>query len=542
MDSYKEIRIIYASSKTLIHQLKQDFIKFGVPPTAEGLASENVPLVISGNLFKQYVPTSKLFPSMSIYFYSDVYELAKALPNVDADLIILDEREGIENNDEQQNEINSENVLLVVPKNSEEKEIEIMKFENLKSAIEKFTPRHFHYSMRRILVVLPHDERKTEREFILSIEQVRGVIVEPSSMVDLFFYASKGLLKFYQNHAKTSLCISGGGVEGYLYALGVVHALDNCFANGKKCVDFDIFCGVSSGSIIASSIVTNISAEELIEQLNHQGKRLEHMTINVLFDFATTEVIRKVFSVLKAFSSHDLGEAIVRFQNAIPVGLFRGERFKQFLERQLAHLGTENKISSLNKDLYIGVTDLDTGENIVLGEEPWRDIKISQAVRASMGIPPFYLPEKINGHWFSDGQITGGAGYDHAIKKGAGLVVNIDPIVAYTSNMPGAVMKRGGYFTLLQAVKGLIQTRASSLLKHSMDKNPDVDFISFHPTDDVMEAMAGNPMKYQFRTEIIDLGFKCTIAQILEAYDAIGHKFAKHGFILKSRSELKILH
>ena len=540
-DQYKQVRIMYAGTKNLIHQLKQDFLKFGVRIHEE----ENLfSLTVQGSLFKQFAPALRSFPNITINFYSDVYELAKILPSFDADLIILDERVGGElqlEEQKQDSELDSENVLHFSSQSVEHNLNQEILFENLKSAIEKFTPRDFNYTMRRVVVVLPKEARKTDREFILGVEQVRSVIVEPTSTVDLFLYATQGLLKFYQNHKKTSLCFSGGGLEGYLYCLGVASALDNCFANNKTCSDFDIFTGVSSGAIVSSCVAANIPSDLLVKQVNRQGSILEHFGLSTIFDLATSEIVKKGFRLLKAFSTHDLGEAIARFQDAIPVGFFRGEKLKHFIERQMEFVGVENNMAALNKELYIVVTEQDTGENIIFGEEPWREIKISQAVRASTALPPFYLPERINGHWFSDGQISGGSGFTHAIQKGAGLVINIDPMVAYTSNMPGAVMKRGGYFTLLQAVKGIVQSRADSMLKHSMDKNPDVDFINFRPTDEVMEAMAGNPMKYHIQTELVDLGFKCTVTQILEAYDAMSHKFAKHGFALKSREEIREL-
>ena len=125
------------------------------------------------------------------------------------------------------------------------------------------------------------------------------------------------------------------------------------------------------------------------------------------------------------------------------------------------------------------------------------------------------------------------------LKKGAGLVVNVDPMVSFTSTQSGGVMGRGGYFTLIQAVKGLIQSRAKTLLKHSMDKNPDVDFINFCPTDSVMEIMAGNPMKYRMKNEIAELAFECTRTQILQSYEALSHKFMKHGFKLKAAEEIE---
>ena len=58
--------------------------------------------------------------------------------------------------------------------------------------------------------------------------------------------------------------------------------------------------------------------------------------------------------------------------------------------------------------------------------------------------------ELIKGHWFTDGQLTSASDFN-TIRKGAALVIYIDPMVPYTNNLPGAVMKRGGYFTMVQA-------------------------------------------------------------------------------------------
>jgi hypothetical protein len=102
-------------------------------------------------------------------------------------------------------------------------------------------------------------------------------------------------------------------------------------------------------------------------------------------------------------------------------------------------------------------------------------------------------------------------------------------------------MRHGGYFTAVQAIKSLVQTRFSSMLKHSMDVNPDVDFVVFRPTDEVMEAMAGNPMRYRIRNELAEMGYRGTVQQILSQYDSLVHKFAKHGIVLKPRSAIELL-
>lgn len=547
---YKEFRVMYIGEPALIESLKVDFIKAGAKNTS--LLKPNS-FSVSSYLIRRLALAANSFPGATINFYTDVYELARELPVFDADLIILDERviqdeyqqnigTEIKNSDKVEiSELKNTDVLHTSQNYFDQNEQKVLiNFENLSSAIEKFTPRGFIYTMRRVVVVLPKSARKTNREFYLSLSNVRAVITEPSDSVELFLAAIRQLYDFRQNHRKTSICISGGGLEGYIYSIGVVSALDNCFLD-KESGDFDIYCGVSSGAIIASTLAVGIHSDDLVKQIYRKHTSLEPLGLKTIFDFAGAEIARRAFDFVRAFSTFDSGELISRLQNSVPTGFFKGEKLKKFFEKQLRHFGIDDDMSKLKKELYINVTDQDTSENIVFGEEPWKDIKISQAIRASTALPPFYLPERIKGHWFTDGQLTSSSDFNMAIKKGAALVVYIDPMVPFTSNMPGAVMKNGGYFTVVQAVKSLVQTRSSSMLKHSMDNNPDVDFIIFKPTDEVMEAMAGNPMKYYIRTELVELGYRCTILQILASYDAIAHKFAKHGFALKSKNTISAL-
>lgn len=547
---YKEFRVMYIGNSSLIESLKMEFVKAGarnISPLKPNSFS------VSSYLFRRLALAANSFPGATVNFYTDVYELARELPVFDADLIILDERTmakdsfadlpfADEHNELEKNEGKQQtDVLHNSPSAFESSEQQaVVNFENLRSAIEKFTPRDFLYSMRRVVVVLPKSAGQTNREFYLSLANIRAAITDPGNSVELFLAATRELYDFRQNHKKTSICISGGGLEGYIYSIGVVNAIDSCLLD-KEAGDFDIFCGVSSGAIVASTLAIGIHSDDLVRQIYRKNTSLEPIGLNTVFDLASSEIAKRAFDFVRAFSTFDSGELISRLQNSVPTGFFKGEKLKRFFEKQIQFFGMTDNMAALKKELYINVTDQDTGENVVFGEEPWKDIKISQAIRASTALPPFYLPERVKGHWFTDGQITSASDFNTAIRKGAGLVVYIDPMVPYTSNLPGAVMKRGGYFAMVQAVKSLVQTRSSSLLKHSMDNYPNVDFVIFRPTDDVMEAMAGNPMKYHIRAELVDLGYRCTISQIISSYDAIAHKFAKHGFALKSKQVIASL-
>lgn len=492
-------------------------------------------LVFKQSFLEESHPKLKGCSDVMVSFYTDVYDAVKALQDLGADLMIVDERRGQEGQLAHDEALNGKEVLHVVsPQGSGEPPISL---ERVKSTIDSFAYRDFHFPMRRVLVVLPREARHTDREFRLGVLHVRGALVEPPHFLQLFLYAIQSLNQFAQNHKRTSLCFSGGGLEGYLYSLGVSAAFDQFFEE-KTCQDFDIFCGTSSGGLVAGCLAAGISAHQLVAQVYGVKGRLEPFDIRVVFDFAAVEIAKRGVHLLKILSKPDLENMILQLRSLIPVSLFQGARLRAFIERQLAACGVEDRFDALPKELYVTATDQDTGESVVFGDEPWRDIKVSQALRASAAIPPFYPPEKINGHWFTDGLVSGNSGFTHAIEKGASLVVNVDPIVPYTSNLPGNVMNKGGYFVMLQSAKALIQSRAASMLRHTMDTHPDVDVIQFQPTDKVMEVMAGNPMKYRLKTEITELGFYSVKAQFLESYDALAHKFGKHGFDLKSKQEI----
>jgi predicted acylesterase/phospholipase RssA len=553
-------RVVYLGSREVISRLEADFRTVGVnsSPALDGQAEAFVLTKAIARRLPSKISGHELSAPATVYFCSDMFLIASKLAQLEPDLIILDERPeliltrkssrtGTSSQDPEWADQPSDtlredekDVLHAVQSSGQNGAPKSLLFEDFQQAIKSFTPRHFHYPMRRVLVVLPEATDNQTRAFNLGLANVRGVIVQPPSSAFLFQFAIRQLYEFRMSQQKKSLCISGGGLEGYIYSIGVTNAIDDA-VSGTACNEFDIFCGVSSGAILASFLAAGTHSHDILKQLYKKHGKLDPLSLHVIFDLAGGEIISRIVGVLRMLSTLDPGEVVVRLQRLVPVGFFRGERLKAFIERQLSRLGIPDNIAGIKKELYISATDQDTGEHVVFGEEPWRDIKISQAIRASTALPPFFLPERVNGHWFSDGQLTSSSDFNTAIRKGAGLVIMIDPMVAYTSNSPGAVMRHGGYFTAVQAIKSLVQTRFSSMLRHSMDVNPDVDFVVFRPTDEVMEAMAGNPMRYRIRTELAEMGYSGAVQQILGQYDSLTHKFAKHGILLKSKQEIELL-
>ncbi len=240
----------------------------------------------------------------------------------------------------------------------------------------------------------------------------------------------------------------------------------------------------------------------------------------------------------EGLSAKAWGKKLLRL---IPTGFFKGESASAYFEQAIQSFGGATRIDELENDLFIGTTDQDSFESVVFGSRGWRDIKIIDAVRASCALPPFFTPVQIKDRHFIDGQITGSCNRTQVVKSGCRLVILIDPLRPYTAPIPGTIDQYGGVFSIIQIIKALVYSRFRQTLEHVTERYPDVDFIVFQPDEDCAELMAGSPMRYSLRTQIIDLAIRGTLRRLRNRNAVYAAKFAKYGFQLKKPSEIRKL-
>jgi NTE family protein len=539
-------QVVYIGHPQTIANLLHLLERFGMAnQSKDSIPMVEISALLARTIARRTKRNSLQYLKSRVYFASDLLTLVRYLPQIDASLILLDERSQVQYHSPKaptvetpQNTSKSEEVLQKQTQNPSPVSSFPIYYEDFISFLKRYSPDEFYFPTRRVCVVLAQGPQVTKRIFELGLANVRGCIVDPQDPSELFFDAIDKLALFAEAQKKSSLCVSGGGLDGYLYSVGVINALNQVFTN-KSVNDFDIYAGVSSGALAVAPLAMGVNATHLWNQLDGQSSVLESFTIKDIFDFGLADKFQPLFRLTRKLTKFHWENTISELQSLVPLGFFKGDKMRLYFERQLKRIGIQDNIATLKKELYVSATDQDTGEHVVFGEDPWRNIKISQAVRASSALPPFFLPEKINGHWFTDGQLTSSSDFNTAIKKGASLVIYVDPMVAYTSILPGELQNHGGFFATLQAVKSLVQTRSRSMLRHTMDRNPDVDFVVFRPTDDVMKSMAGNPMHLRLRTELTQLGYCGTLTQILAQYQPLRQRFQKHGWELKSKESLR---
>ena len=327
---------------------------------------------------------------------------------------------------------------------------------------------------------------------------------------------------------KIALCLAGGGIEGLFYELGAMRAL-SYFLPDWRVAEADVLCGISAGAILSAFLANGVDPREIARCLQGHEGVLDPIGRWDIFDPNFAELGERVARLGWAALGGKVPPLSALFRMP-PSGLFAGERLRRYLERQLTKPGMTDRFDGLARSLYIGTTDQDTGDHVVFGSPGHTDVKISDAVRASTALTPFYAPHRIHGRWYVDGGFTRTTNMRVAVQAGATLVILVDPLVPVYSEQPGYVQSRGAIFGAMQGLKSLIQGRFDKAVSTLREMYPHVTFHLFQPSVETMRVMAGSPMKYFYRTEIEELSFRETLREIrTHRFESLVRDFARHG-------------
>jgi len=279
-----------------------------------------------------------------------------------------------------------------------------------------------------------------------------------------------------KKNAKVALVLAGGAVSGGAFKIGGLIALNNYLLD-RKITEFDIYIGLSAGSILAAPLSGNISPEEMLRSLDGRSKyftQLQYLDfyypnfkdfiknplkftadfLNVvpsfLFDLFTLtphimlEVQQFLINYYKNPSSANFEKILEPISNILiapnnfpniikylPSGFFDNKRLEIYLKKNMELNNLPNNFKELynqfGKELFITATNLDTAERAVFGHNENNKLTISEAVQASTALPGFYKPARIKGIDYVDGGIRRTANIDVAYEHGAKLIICYNP-------------------------------------------------------------------------------------------------------------------
>ncbi len=308
---------------------------------------------------------------------------------------------------------------------------------------------------------------------------------------------------------RTALCLSGGGITGLYFEVGVLKCLDDCLVNGGV-NDFDMFFGISAGAVVSSLLANGYSVDEFMAAVcKEEGGRIPPISLS-LFRLAhldyhqlahrlrsvSLRMTQWLFHGLTGGKLGTLESFYLDYRDVLPP-LWHTETYERMLRDILTAPGSTNRFSALPKPLFIGATDQDLRTHHLFGDADDADVPISRAVQASMSINPVFNSARIGNRYYEDGAVTRTTNFEEAIKRGADLVFVVDPFVPYVSKVPGHAHERGLAYNVDQDLRTISYTRFERTRRWALRHDPHVSIYAFLPANHIRRLMSTFPMDHR---------------------------------------------
>ena len=378
------------------------------------------------------------------------------------------------------------------------------------------------------------------RDHSLAVRPVGGRKTSRGRFVELIWEHCSSLL-IDVRRGKRAISLAGGGITGIFHEVGVLKCLHDAFDVDLR--SFDMFLGISGGAVIASCLANGIGINDIIAKIGDIDEtwkyrlRLTWRQLNVL------EVPKRVFLLQREVLRYaqrmlrredELSVASIMGLSAVLLGpIFDNAQFEKALRELFENHGETNDFRKLRRELYIGVTDQDRREHVLMGDLGFDDVPISQAVQASAAMHPFFPSVEIKGRRYTDGIVTRTSNLRAAIDHGADLVFVIDPFVPLISDQPGFNARHGNMWIVEQDYKTMSHTRFARAREELLRSDPHVNTYSFVPSNRMRRYMAKhNPFISRNFHPIVCAAYRSTFRRLKTIEYKIRGELESHGIHL----------
>ncbi|HEY2743093.1 MAG TPA: patatin-like phospholipase family protein [Polyangia bacterium] len=381
---------------------------------------------------------------------------------------------------------------------------------------------------------------------------------------------------------KVGLVLAGGAVAGGAFKAGGLRALDESLVSRRSggvttahafgLNEFDVFVGLSAGSVLAAVLSAGIVPDEIFRILSGTSEMYEtfqpwhFMRPNV--GEWRTRVPAWLAKEQELFTNwlsgatdtrvgkrYRLGTTLAKMLEAtarlLPTGLFDPRALEGYLRRQMARAGIRDDFAAAfaqtGKALYLTATDLNRGELVVFGhDEPYSKVRISTAIAASCAIPLWYRPMLVDNPRAGepgepdrldlvDGGLMRTANVRVAVEKGCELVVCYNPFTRIRYDRAGRSLHDHGMPTIAtQSVRTLIGARLD-LAKEVvfLDPNVQADVVFIEPAEDDYTFFNMGALNFWAKDRAIHHGYTAVREAIDASHELLGEVFANHGIELR---------
>lgn len=355
---------------------------------------------------------------------------------------------------------------------------------------------------------------------------------------------------------KTALVLAGGGIMGAAYEIGALTALDRLFTKDFSVRNFDIYVGVSAGSLIASLVASGIPPVLLLRAVNDE-RGVFNWNRSDIYRVDSRAIISSCWQVLRnllqiyrhgrhegwKFSLHEI---MYILQEQFPAGLFSLEPLQNYLGQTFSSEGVKDDFNALTAELYIPAYDLDRGQRVIFGSEGYRDVRISQAITASSAIPYFFHPYQIGSQHYIDGSTGQVSHLDIAIERGAKLIVVVNPRVPIHNDpehicLPSlsygkcsGVADLGIAFAWEQAMRIQTKEKLEMALDSYRYRHPEVDILLIEPGSEEAMLFFQSPMNNAARQQVMNYGYDLTLIQLHDRLAEFESILGRHGIAVST--------
>lgn len=352
---------------------------------------------------------------------------------------------------------------------------------------------------------------------------------------------------------RAAVSLPGGGLTGALYQIGALAALEDGVraGNGPR---FSAYIGSSSGASVAAALAGGIPVERLYRALLDPVDNFFPLERSHLLRMDLDEWRRAIVTSAAAMRQ-GLGrllrrdresstpshlfvlEQIDRLNDSLPAGLFNLDRYERLLAEVFLRRGIPNDFRSMPRTLRVAAHDLDSGERVMFGAEGRAHVPVSLACTASMAMPLFFSPVRIDGKHYLDGGLGHVAHLDVAEKLGASLCIVVNPLVPVSTSyravptghgVRGSVRDKG----LLWVVNQSMRVGAHARLHQEVARHGSamrVLVIEPEPTDALMFMQ--NPVSMETRRAILEDAYRTTRERIARWMDKNREVVERFGWI-----------
>ena len=346
---------------------------------------------------------------------------------------------------------------------------------------------------------------------------------------------------------KFAIALAGGGPLGAFYALGALHALSEAIV-GRALTDFDVYAGVSSGSLVAAGLANGFDTTTLGMTFIHDESTLLPFSPGALLRPAFGQYASRLAripevlaGIARQFSRDPLHSGWPALMGAlgelVPTALFDNAGLERYLHAAFSTEGHTDDFRRLPGQLHVVATDLNTGESVCFGDRRHDRVPISRALIASAALPGLYPAVQIDGHHYVDGALTRTLDATFALEAGCGLVICINPLVPFdASREPGGgrinLAERGLPVVLGQTFRALIYSRMQVKMASYAASYPRSDILLLEPDRHDEEFFFANVFRYAGRRRLADHAYQRTRRDLLAQARILAPLLERHGLAL----------